>query len=1311
MRVLLTITASLLVILSLLVSIGIPLPFSFIGDRLEQLAGSMLGREVRIEGPSRLVLSLHPSLTVGDLSIGNPADWDMEEPFLTADHGTASVDLLALLRGQIRIETFELETVSANLKVRADQQTNFAFAPQEQTGSDRGGGHEFAGLDRVSLTEITIDYQDELSGSHYELFIEQASGSGTFDTPLQLAASGKFAQIPYALAIEGGTLSGLLRGDGVWPLSKGRLNIGDVILDVGGSLNLGPGEQAGYGNIALGGQNLHTIGGLFGFDLPDVGDFAFTTDVDITPGALQLLHLKFEALNNSLSGDLNLSLHGDRPLLGGTVVVSISSPESLIESFTETSPMEGSKQSGAVASTALPWHLLGVLDTDLTVRVADISSDTLALKDIKAIVSLVDGELIIPVAMELFNLQINGFLEAEAGDSLPAVSGKLASTGGDLSPLFDLLKSDSSLDGHLGSVMLNVGSTGTTSSDLIEAMKVSLELGDSAFSRDGYTVLTAETLSFDMEPETSAVLGMKGELLDRPLDLHASLAESSLNLDLQACDTQVAAKTRKISGEGRETEFDLSVEGVRACGLVDPLARFFDADLGYSLTASGSLKEGGLELDLEHCRVGDTRANGHLELRAGEDDIPLLVGEIHSPRIDIVRIMEQMEAEKQTSVGADAKTQPPDSQAAHLEEYEQSSSLIKQILAMEIMPVKHYLNTDVNLKIGVEEIINGMIGVSDVEITIEAEKGKLGHSPFQARIGGSMFTGSAALDLRDEIPSAHLDLATDSFSLPELLEEFDLAQLPEVNAAHIGLNMSFEGRTVKEMLLQAHYYAHLREGRVVIDRPPLLPLVLDLAQANYVAYPYQPAMISMNGELNSLPLHLESTSSGFFARGTEKPVILSLQSTIGDNRLEIDGQINRQKENPESFRLSSFLSGTRLDTLNDILGLDLPPLGPYQLEGTLASRAEKSVGLYDMGIRIGDSYLGGELIMTGSPGEDDEKVGVQSRLEARKIQLNDFQLGQWSPVTGSRPVRPKSNDSMSVEEESSIRTYDLLSREVAEKIDGTLEIVVQEVLSGQDKLGHGTLTARLEQGEYVLDELQLGIPGGIVQIRGGLHPQGDKTEAELLMNVEDFDYGILARRRQPESNLKGRLNLVLELKSEVEGSVRFNDNLNGRFRFGIIPEEFKAGALDLWAVNILTAVLPILSKGSRSVVNCLVGDFVLEHSLMQPETFVLDTSNMRVSGKGTVDVKNRKIDFTLTPTPKSAQFLSLSTPVAVSGSLQNPDIGVSTAGVIGTILRQPLSIISVPFQWLFTDNLERDGATVCSAAMQSVTTDIEGDVE
>jgi hypothetical protein len=163
-----------------------------------------------------------------------------------------------------------------------------------------------------------------------------------------------------------------------------------------------------------------------------------------------------------------------------------------------------------------------------------------------------------------------------------------------------------------------------------------------------------------------------------------------------------------------------------------------------------------------------------------------------------------------------------------------------------------------------------------------------------------------------------------------------------------------------------------------------------------------------------------------------------------------------------------------------------------------------------------------------------------------------------------------------------------------------------------------------------------------------------------------------------------------------------NDNINGRFRFGVVPEEFRAGILDLWAVNIIAAALPVMMKGSSSVVNCLAGDFILDESLMEPELFLLDTSNMRVNGKGKINLRTNEINFVLKPQPKSAQFFSLATPVAVTGSILSPDIGVTTAAVIATIFRQPISLVTVPLQWLFTDNLEKDGKTVCSAAMQWV---------
>ena len=63
---------SLLALLSVMIYVGIPIPLSPFAERLERLTGSLLGRNVAIGGPVRLIVSLHPSLQIGDLTIDNP---------------------------------------------------------------------------------------------------------------------------------------------------------------------------------------------------------------------------------------------------------------------------------------------------------------------------------------------------------------------------------------------------------------------------------------------------------------------------------------------------------------------------------------------------------------------------------------------------------------------------------------------------------------------------------------------------------------------------------------------------------------------------------------------------------------------------------------------------------------------------------------------------------------------------------------------------------------------------------------------------------------------------------------------------------------------------------------------------------------------------------------------------------------------------------------------------------------------------------------------------------------------------------------
>ena len=341
-------------------------------------------------------------------------------------------------------------------------------------------------------------------------------------------------------------------------------------------------------------------------------------------------------------------------------------------------------------------------------------------------------------------------------------------------------------------------------------------------------------------------------------------------------------------------------------------------------------------------------------------------------------------------------------------------------------------------------------------------------------------------------------------------------------------------------------------------------------------------------------------------------------------------------------------------------------------------------------------------IFDTSPIHTHQKPHVQTRLNAQSVQLNDFQFGDWSPLVGHKPDSQQTKQNETVNDRDGNTLYNILSADIAEEINGSLDLQVVEVLSGYDNLGNGQLKARLEDGRYVLDGLQLDIPGGRINVSGSLQPEPDKIDAELMMAVKRFDYGILARRTKPDSTLKGNLNLSLDLKSQAENPLHLKENINGYFRIGIVPEEYEAETLDLWAVNLITAALPALLKGNKSVVNCLAGNFTLEDGIMRPDVFIIDTSKIRVQGAGMINLHTNEIDFHLKPTPKSAQFFSLAAPISVSGTILKPHIGVPTANIIGTIFRQAFSVVTVPLQWLFTDNLEEDGAKVCSAAMRWV---------
>ena len=98
---------------------------------------------------------------------------------------------------------------------------------------------------------------------------------------------------------------------------------------------------------------------------------------------------------------------------------------------------------------------------------------------------------------------------------------------------------------------------------------------------------------------------------------------------------------------------------------------------------------------------------------------------------------------------------------------------------------------------------------------------------------------------------------------------------------------------------------------------------------------------------------------------------------------------------------------------------------------------------------------------------------------------------------------------------------------------------------------------------------------------------------------------------------------------------------------------------------------------------------------MKSRIVMLDSTNVIVRGRGSIDIANRTLDMIVAPQAKRERFFSMSTPVAITGSWDDIQVGVTKAGLAATLFRWYMALIYVPFKWLSGERFPADGLTTC----------------
>jgi uncharacterized protein involved in outer membrane biogenesis len=1297
----------LLIALPLLAAlIGITISAAPWRASIAQAATDALGRAVTLEGPLELHLSLRPSLRVGGIRIANPPGFGTPE-FASLGAAQLRLELRPLLRHQLRIMEVSADDVRVRLEKLPDGRANWQFAlppsahaPDQPTPrADRAEKVRLEAISRVAFRHINLEYVANGTSRYFAL--DEAIGEGAYGSPVSLTLRGSVEKtFPYTVAINGGTLSALYTPDQAWPIDV-HLEFVGTELQLTGSVKGALTDPTIDVLFGLGTENLSELERLLQAKFPPVGAAALSAHIEWGGQRLRVSNLRGVMGASELEGDLAFDLTGAKPRLSGELRMPVLDLTPFLvtqpKPTSATAPSEDLAHSAADAQKAMAkldqqsYSLkeLGLMDADLTLQVGRWIGVPGDVRDAQLGIAMRDGRLKAPMQATVADVRLAGEVDVDTTAEVPDLVLWLGTERSKLGRLAEVFARVRGVEGDVGRLKLQLKGRGDHLSAIVNTLSVRVDLSQARLSYgnvEGGRPVEQKLNEFLLALPAGGKLNghAQGSLVREVFaarfaggDLPTLMREIRWPLELEL---KTGSAALQISGvlappeaeHGTDLQFRLAA--TRAGDVAEWLGLARAANVAVAIEGHVRVESDEWRLSPFTFRLGRTALSAQLA-RVGIGAKPLVQVTLAAENIDTQELERLLP--------------PPDPKAPK-----------KSIIDLPILPKGIDLfDADVDVKI--KRVDVQPVPASGISLNGRIRDGHMFPSPFSATVAGVTFSGAIGVDLRSDVPEAAMWVAAEKVDVGALLRQLKLVQELDARVELLRAEMVMRGSRVGEMLGRSSVTVEMESGQLTLRDPNrTLQLPIQVAKGLARVSPGQPLKVDLDGTIDVTPVMIRVT-------GAELPDLLKTGSRVpfglmfeaASTRLELNGKVTLPVTQGE-FDLDLTVKGERFDTLDRLVRVQLPHWGPWSAGGRF--RVSKSgYQVDDLALRVGESTLngGGSLVTTGV------RPRVDIALSAPRVQLDDFKLTGWSLF---EKKEKKDEKPLSVEEmrakakEAAAQGQKLLSPEVLRQLDASLIVDVQEVLSGRDRLGSGALHAKLADGKFVLDPAEVNTAGGSAYMTFTYEPTETDVAVQANIRTERFDYGILARRIKPDTDLQGLLSLEMAISARAPTLDALMQHADGHIDFAVWPKNFKSGIFDLWAVNLLAALVPAVDPAKESIVNCAIARFDLRDGTLTQDKILMDTSRMRVSGQGMVNFNTEALAFRLVPTAKSPQFFSLATPVGVTGTITNFKIGVSGSDVMETVARLFTSVIVVPVESLFGRKLPRDGADVCANATREV---------
>jgi uncharacterized protein involved in outer membrane biogenesis len=422
-----------------------------------------------------------------------------------------------------------------------------------------------------------------------------------------------------------------------------------------------------------------------------------------------------------------------------------------------------------------------------------------------------------------------------------------------------------------------------------------------------------------------------------------------------------------------------------------------------------------------------------------------------------------------------------------------------------------------------------------------------------------------------------------------------------------------------------------------------------------------PIAVQGGGTWNGNRFTLEGTAeSPLELRDAERPYRMDMRATAGATQAHARGTL-LDPLRLRDFDLALAISGQNMDDLFPLIHVALPPTPPYALDGRLTRTVDspvRSTWKYDgFTGKVGDSDLSGFAHVSAG---GKTKPYMRADLRSRRMDLDD--LGGFiglAPKTGAGETTNPELAAKAAQQQASAKLLpdDPWKLDKLRAMDADVRLRAARIDTRKLPVDDMDATLALKDGVLVLKPLNFGVADG--DIRSTIRM--DARETTIRTRADITARGLTLSKLMPQSvqlgkTAIGKVGGHIAVTSTGNSIARIAANADGDVDAGMGKGEISKLLMEFAGMDLAGILKIKLTHDKQIPIRCAYGDFAVKNGVMTPRALVFDTTETRLNGSGTIDLRNEQLALTLKPRTKKFSPLSLRSPLHIEGSFKHPDL-------------------------------------------------------